>query len=128
MDDLFEHAMESERDKAINGFYSHFSIFLAVIAGLAIINLIEGERFWVQWVVLGWGAGIAFHAYKVFIVRAREEHAKHEAFRAREERRMAVAAAAAAAASTTDAAAPLAETGPDPAPAAAGDDDSTRRL
>ena len=38
MDDLFEHAMESERDKAINGFYTHFIMFLAVIAGLAIIN------------------------------------------------------------------------------------------
>ena len=121
MDDLFEHAMESERDKAINGFYTHFSIFLAVIAGLAIINLIEGAHFWVQWVVLGWGAGIAFHAYRTFIVRAREEQAKHELFKQREERKMAVAAAAAAAA---EAAAPA----PEPAPANVTDDDPTRRL
>ncbi|WP_291149589.1 2TM domain-containing protein [Hyphomicrobium sp.] len=120
MDDLFEHAMESERDKAINGFYTHFIMFLAVIAGLAIINLIEGEHFWVQWVVLGWGAGIALHAYKVFVVRAREEHAKHEAFRAREQRRMAAASAADAAA--------LAEAGTGQAPADAADDDQTRRL
>jgi hypothetical protein len=127
MDDLFEHAMESERDKAINGFYSHFSIFLAVIVALAIVNLIESEHFWVQWVVLGWGAGIAFHAYKVFIVRAREEHAKHEAFRAREERRMA-AAAAADAAPAAEAAATLADTGVGPPPADAPDEDSTRRM
>ena len=44
MDDLFEHQMESERDKAINGFYTHFMIFLAVITGLAIVNLIEGDQ------------------------------------------------------------------------------------
>jgi hypothetical protein len=121
MDDLFEHAMETERDKAINGFYTHFSIFLAVIAGLAIINLIEGERFWVQWVVLGWGMGLAFHAYKIFVVRAREEQAKHELFKQREERKLAAAAAAAAAA---EAAAPTLE----PTPATAPDDDPTRPL
>lgn len=120
MDDLFEHAMESERDKAINGFYTHFSIFLAVIAGLAIINLIEGERFWVQWVVVGWGVGLAFHAYKTFIVRPREEQAKHELFKQREERKLAAAAAAAASA---EASAPASEP-PDDLP----DDDPTRRL
>lgn len=92
MDDLFEHLMESERDKAINGFYTHFIVFLAVIAGLAIINLVTGDNLWVQWVVLGWGIGIAFHAYQVFVVRPRREHAALEKRILAEEARAAAAA------------------------------------
>lgn len=97
MDDLFEHLMESERDKAINGFYTHFIAFLAVIAGLAILNLVTGDSFWVQWVVLGWGAGIAFHAYEIFVRRPRREHEAREQRRAEQERRAAAAQPASAA-------------------------------
>jgi uncharacterized membrane protein YdbT with pleckstrin-like domain len=119
MDDLFENAMETNRDRVISGFYTHFMIFIAVITGLAIINLIEGD-FWVQWVILGWGAGIAFHAYRVFVLRVREDHVKHEQFRAREERRKAAAAEAAPSAA--------AEEDVDPVATAIGDDDPTRRI
>jgi hypothetical protein len=109
MDDLFEHAMESERDKAINGFYTHFIIFLAVIAGLAIVNLVEGNAFWIQWVVLGWGIGIGYHAFKVFITRPRIEQQQRE-------RRLARAAKRAGAnAPQTDAA-------PEPMPATPADE------
>ena len=100
MDDLFEHAMESERDKAINGFYTHFIVFLAVIAGLALINLVTGDSFWIQWVVLGWGLGIAFHAYQIFVRRPQREQKLRELRRVREEQR--AAAAPTAAASSTD--------------------------
>lgn len=82
MDDLFEHQMESERDKAINGFYTHFMIFLAVITGLAIVNLIEGDKLWVQWVLLGWGAGIALHGFLVFIRKPQLEQKLREIRRA----------------------------------------------
>lgn len=92
MDDLFEHLMESERDKAINGFYTHFIVFLAVIAGLAILNLVLGDSFWIQWVVLGWGIGIAYHAFVIFVRRPREEHKLRELRREREEKRAADAA------------------------------------
>ncbi len=74
LDDLFEHLMESERDKSINGFYTHFMIFLAVIAALAFVNLVSGDNFWIQWVVLGWGAGIALHAFLVFVRNPKREH------------------------------------------------------
>ncbi len=87
MDDLFEHAMESKRDKAINGFYTHFIVFLAVIAGLAVINLVSGDRFWVQWIVLGWGLGIAFHAFMIFVRRPQQEQKLRELRRAREAQR-----------------------------------------
>lgn len=81
MDDLFENLMKRERDRAINGFYTHFIVFLAVIAGLALVNLVTGDRFWIQWVVLGWGLGIAFHAFMIFVRRPQQEH------KLREERR-----------------------------------------
>lgn len=96
MDDLFEHAMESERDKAINGFYTHFIVFLAVIAGLAVINLVTGDSFWIQWVVLGWGLGIAFHAFLIFVKRPKEEEKLRELRRIREEQRLSKAQAEAA--------------------------------
>lgn len=89
MDDLFEHLMESERDKAINGFYTHFVVFLSVIFGLALINLVSGDSFWIQWVVLGWGIGIAFHAFMIFVRRPQQEQKMREARRAHEERRAA---------------------------------------
>ncbi|WP_072396952.1 2TM domain-containing protein [Hyphomicrobium sp. CS1GBMeth3] len=93
MDDLFEHLMESERDKAINGFYTHFIVFLSVIAALAVVNLISGGAFWIQWVVLGWGIGVAFHAYTIFVLRPRREHEARERRRAELERRTGASAA-----------------------------------
>lgn len=91
MDDLFEHLMESERDKAINGFYTHFIVFLAVIAGLALVNLVTGDSFWIQWVVLGWGIGIAAHAFLIFVRRPQQEQKLREIRRLREEMRGAAA-------------------------------------
>jgi hypothetical protein len=101
MDDLFEHLMESERDKAINGFYTHFIVFLAVIAGLALVNLVTGDSFWIQWVVLGWGLGIAAHAFVIFVRRPQQEHKLREIRRAREEERQAARSAGSAPASAS---------------------------
>ncbi|WP_295555452.1 2TM domain-containing protein [uncultured Hyphomicrobium sp.] len=94
MDDLFEHLMESERDKAINGFYTHFIVFLSVIAGLAVVNLISGDAFWIQWVVLGWGLGIALHAFLIFVRRPQQEQKLRELRRLREQKRQSGAAPA----------------------------------
>jgi hypothetical protein len=62
-----DQALEREQVRAIGGFYNHFIAFAAVIAVLVCINLATGGAFWVHWVVLGWGAGIAAHAYLVFV-------------------------------------------------------------
>jgi hypothetical protein len=110
MDDLFEHLMESERDRAINGFYTHFIAFLAVIAGLAIINLVSGESFWIQWVVLGWGLGIALHAFLVFVKKPQRDQKYRELRLARDARR----AAAAEAAATTETVAAADAASPEP--------------
>ncbi len=55
--------------RAINGFYNHFMVFVAVIGVLVAINLATGDAFWVHWVILGWGIGIGLHAYIVFFVK-----------------------------------------------------------
>jgi hypothetical protein len=61
-----DEALARDQVRAIGGFYNHFIAFAAVIAVLVCINLATGD-FWVHWVVLGWGAGIAAHAYSVFV-------------------------------------------------------------
>ena len=80
MDDLFEHMMESDRDRAINGFYKHFMIFAVVIALLAVVNVVMAGKFWLQWVLLGWGLGLGLHAFIVF-VRKPQREAKMRALR-----------------------------------------------
>lgn len=78
MDDLFEHQMQSERDRAINSFYAHFTWFLAAMAVLAIVALVSGDTDWIPWVILGWGAVIGLHAYEVFVRRPKRDHEARE--------------------------------------------------
>jgi hypothetical protein len=45
----------------------HLAIFLVVNAGLITLNLVRTpDRYWFQWVLLGWGAGLLLNAYQVF--------------------------------------------------------------
>jgi hypothetical protein len=62
-----EEALARDQVRAISAFYNHFIAFAAVIAVLVCINLATGSAFWVHWVVLGWGIGIAAHAYADFV-------------------------------------------------------------
>jgi hypothetical protein len=81
-DERIEQALARDQVRAISGFYNHFIAFAAVIAVLVCINLATGGAFWVHWVLLGWGIGIAAHAYAVFIrnpQRGAEAKARHEA-------------------------------------------------
>ena len=49
------------------GFYIHAAVFAAVMTLLfAVDYMTSPERFWVQWPLLGWGAGLALHALSVF--------------------------------------------------------------
>ena len=48
-------------------FWIHFGIFVAVNAGLITLNLVRSpDKYWFQWVLLGWGAGLLLNAYRVF--------------------------------------------------------------
>jgi hypothetical protein len=81
-DARIEEALARDQVRAISAFYNHFIAFAAVIAVLVCINLATGSTFWVHWVVLGWGIGIAAHAYSVFVKkpqRLAELRARHVA-------------------------------------------------
>jgi hypothetical protein len=48
-------------------FWMHLAIFLVVNAGVITLNLVRTpDRYWFQWVLLGWGAGLLLNAYQVF--------------------------------------------------------------
>ncbi len=57
-----------ERVEAIKGFYAHLMIYLAVNAGLFLINLVSGGGWWFYWPLFGWGIGLAAHALAVFVI------------------------------------------------------------
>jgi membrane protein YdbS with pleckstrin-like domain len=54
------------------GFYTHFSVYVAVILLLAIINLVTASNvIWFHWPMLGWGITVVIHAVTVFIFPGR---------------------------------------------------------
>lgn len=66
-DKYLDEALAKDQVQAITGFYYHFMIFVSVIGVLAGINAATGDRFWVHWVLLGWGLGVLLHAFLVFV-------------------------------------------------------------
>jgi hypothetical protein len=66
----------TERQEAIftdpkaRGFFIHLFVYLAVNALLAIVNLLYTPgHYWFLYPLLGWGALLAFHAFRVFYRR-----------------------------------------------------------
>ena len=51
---------------AIKGFYIHLAVFVLVMCILLAIDATTGPGWWVQWPLLGWGAGLLAHAFAVF--------------------------------------------------------------
>ena len=61
-----------ERVEAKMGFYTHFSVYAAVILLLAVINFVTSTGvIWFHWPMLGWGVAIVIHGAFVFILRSR---------------------------------------------------------
>lgn len=55
------------REEQVRGFIIHFVIFLVVNIGLAWMNLTRNpHHLWFYWVAVGWGLGVAGHAFGVF--------------------------------------------------------------
>ena len=68
MDNVISETQSAEEILAFNqvrklkGFYIHLAQYVLVIAVLTIVNaLTTPNRWWVQWVVMGWGVGVFFH-------------------------------------------------------------------
>ncbi len=57
-----------KRVEAKMGFYTHLSVYVAVIVLLAAINLVTSPNaIWFHWPMLGWGIAIVIHAATVFV-------------------------------------------------------------
>ncbi len=55
------------------GFYVHRDVFFVPgDAAVAVIDVVGGTGMWAHWVGLGWGLGLAFHAYSAFVLKPRE--------------------------------------------------------
>lgn len=63
-----ESALARARRKvaALKGLYIHGAIFVVVLTGLVVVDWLSGPGWWVQWVLLGWGIGVASHAVAVY--------------------------------------------------------------
>ena len=68
MDNVISESQSAEETLAFNqvrklkGFYIHLAQYVLVIALLTVINaLTTPNRWWVQWVIMGWGVGVFFH-------------------------------------------------------------------
>ena len=55
-------ARAKRKVEAITGFYIHLGIFAVLLVGLLAINLATDSDWWVHWVLIGWGLGLALHA------------------------------------------------------------------
>ena len=68
MDNVISESQSAEEILAFNqvrklkGFYIHLAQYVLVVALLAVINALTApNRWWVQWVIMGWGIGVFFH-------------------------------------------------------------------
>lgn len=58
-------ARARRRVAALKGFYIHLTVFVLVMAGLVIVNLLTGGPWWVLWALFGWGIGLLAHGLAV---------------------------------------------------------------
>ena len=67
-----EYQSAKKRVEAKVGFYTHLSVYVAVILFLAIINFVTSSNtIWFHWPMLGWGIAVALHAIAVFVFPSR---------------------------------------------------------
>jgi hypothetical protein len=56
-----------KRVEELKSFYSHLFVYLAVNAGLFLLNILTSPRhLWFYWPLIGWGIGLAIHGLSVF--------------------------------------------------------------
>jgi hypothetical protein len=53
-------------DISHRAFRIHVAVFVVIIALLGFIDWYTAEPYWIHWVFLGWGAGVALHAFLAF--------------------------------------------------------------
>lgn len=67
MEDSKEYQSAKKRVEAKVGFYTHASVYAAVIVFLAILNFVTSPgTIWFHWPMFGWGIAVVIHAVVVF--------------------------------------------------------------
>ena len=67
MDTSKAYETAKKRVEAKMAFYTHVTVYLAVILLLAAINFLNSSStIWVHWPILGWGLALVIHAFTVF--------------------------------------------------------------
>ena len=67
MDQEARYQRARQRVQALRGFYTHLAVYIIVNIGLFLIDLLTGPGgWWFYWPLLGWGIGLAAHAFSVF--------------------------------------------------------------
>jgi hypothetical protein len=50
------------------GFFIHLAVYLVVNAGLILLNMLQTPgKAWAIWPLFGWGIGLLFHGFAVFL-------------------------------------------------------------
>lgn len=63
--EIIEKAHKRVKDK--KDFYSHLTSYIITISFLLFINIFTAPGYlWVVWPAMGWGIGLAFHAFGIF--------------------------------------------------------------
>ncbi len=56
-----------EHVRKVKGFYINLAVYILVIVGLFVINIITAPGYiWAKWPAMGWGIGIIFHGLGTF--------------------------------------------------------------
>ena len=72
MEDTEAYQSAKKRVEAKMGFYTHLSVYVAVILLLVVIDVLSSPgTLWFHWPMLGWGIAVALHALAVFIFPSR---------------------------------------------------------
>ena len=68
-----------KRLRAKRGFKIHVAIYLVVNALIVVVWASSGAGyFWPIWAMLGWGIGLAFHGWSVYLKRISEDEIRRE--------------------------------------------------
>lgn len=61
------HEQAKEYVRKLKGFWIHLAVYVIVNACLIALNLVKRpDDLWFRWLLVGWGAGLAAHAFLLF--------------------------------------------------------------
>lgn len=85
-----DHNLRSEYDRHVrHEFASHLISYIIVNTFLVVLNLVTSPHtFWVAWVLMGWGIGLAFHFASTFLKNSDNYESEFVKWKAKREGRL----------------------------------------